>query len=44
MLRFTMVALLDTRRNVSLQEICVECFFMDDLTARIIRRCAGGPA
>jgi len=44
MLRFTMVALLDTRHDVTLREICVECFFMDDLTARIIRRCAGGPA
>jgi len=44
MLRFTMVALLDTRHDVTLREIRVECFFMDDLTARIIRRCAGGPA
>ena len=44
MLRFTMIAILDTRHGVTLQEICVECFFMDDLTARILRRCAGGAA
>ena len=44
MLRLTMIATLDTRHDGTLQEIRVECFFMDDLSARILGRCAGGPA
>jgi len=43
MLRFTTIATLDTRHDVTLREIHVECFFRDDPTARVFRRCAGGP-
>jgi hypothetical protein len=43
MLRFTMIAILDVRHDVTWPEIRVECLFMDDLTARILRRCVGGP-
>ena len=34
MLRFTMIAILDTRHDVTWPEIRVECFFL--------RRCVGG--
>ena len=36
MLRFTMIAILDMRHDVTWPEIRVEYFFL--------RRCAGGPA
>jgi hypothetical protein len=36
MLRFTMIAILDMRHDITGREIRVECFFL--------RRCVGGPA
>jgi hypothetical protein len=40
---FTTIATLGTPRNVTLQEVRIECFFpMDDATARLFRDSANG--